>query len=215
MLNASLNGTSYSAQAEMDIAELTLQVSSLTAPTTTTPIQVNSDITFNGTNNRCYNAIIMDYTGNPAGANNQREAVQFGAGATVNSDITGGVYGTNSFIQMDTYDVTTGTQHGCFFATPSETQIWGTTKGSYLQGYDNSGVTECAQLTLKANNIIIDAGVPNATTGGVTGSTQINGVCQAEYLQALHFNVPTVDVGGNQNTYGTTPLYVDVTRRCW
>jgi len=213
MVNASLNGTSYSTQAEMDVGELTLQVSSLTAPTTT-PIQVNSDIAHNG-NTRCFNTLTMDYTGNAAGANNQREAVTFGSGATVNSDITGGNYGGSSFIQLDTYD-NTGTQHGCFFATPTETQIWGPVnisigKGSYSQGYDNSGVTECAQLTLKGNNIIIDAGTPNAATGGYTGSTQINGVCQAEYLQALHFNVPTVNIGGGSSTYATTPLYVDVT----
>ena len=213
MVNASLNGTSYSAQAEMDVAELTLEVSSLTAPTTT-PIQVNSDIAFNSLN-RCFNTLTMDWTGNASGLNNSRESVQFGSGTTANSDITGGNYDGTSFIQLDTFDAT-GASHGCFFATPSETQIWGSTninigKQSFSAGYDNSSATDCQQLTLKGNNIIIDAGVPNAATGGVTGSTQINGVCQAEYLQALHFNVPTVDVGGNQNTYGTTPLYVDTT----
>ena len=87
MVSASLNGTSYSAQAEMDIGELTLQVSSLTAPMTTTPIEVNSDIAFNS-HHRCFNTLTMDYTGNAAGTNNQREAIQFGAGTTVNSDIT-------------------------------------------------------------------------------------------------------------------------------
>ena len=42
MVSASLNGTSYSAQAEMDIGEQTLQVSSLTTPIAGVPIQVNS-----------------------------------------------------------------------------------------------------------------------------------------------------------------------------
>ena len=62
------------------------------------------------------------------------------------------------------------------------------------------------------NNIVIDAGTPNAATGGTSGLLTINGVCQAEYRQALHFNVPTVCVGASgPSTYGTTRLYVDVT----
>ena len=207
MVSASLNGTSYSAQAEMDIGELTLQVSSLTAPTTA-PIQVNSDIQHNG-NTRCFNTLTMDYSGNAqTGPNSTRESVAWGSGSTTNASIDAGAWSGSSFLQTNTYD-SNGTGHLSFFATPTQTKLVGNNISIGLfEGvpeFDGSGVQECTNLFLKGNNIVIDAGTPNAATGGTTGSLTINGVCQAEYLQALHFNVPTVCIGApGPSTYGRT-----------
>ena len=72
MVKASMNGTSYSVRADMDIGEQTLEVSSLTTPIAGVPIQVNSDIQNNG-KTRCFDTVTLDYSGNAAGVNNSRE----------------------------------------------------------------------------------------------------------------------------------------------